>query len=386
MAVPLAERRQGSALPVPLPRSDVCLWVAAVMLTALGIVMVYSASLGEAPHPRVTPAAFRQALFALTGLGLMLAAARLDYRALRRVAAPAYALAILLLVAVLAVGVAEHGARRWLGTEGLTLQPAEFAKPVVALAMAAYMSGRTPRGGSLVTALALALVPMGLVLVQPDLGTVLAFAGCWTAMVLAWGTPWRLLAGVAGGGLALVPVLFAVGVSGYQRERLAVFLDPSRDPLGSGFNLRQAEVAMGSAGLTGEGLFTGGGELETVAARSSDFVFALVGQQLGLLGGLLVIVLLAVVVWRGFSAAHAAPDAFGRLLAVGLTATVLTQAFVNIAVNVRLFPATGIPLPFVSQGGSSLVTMLMVVGLLQSVFSRRAATAREQWRGERWRY
>ena len=172
--------------------------------------------------------------------------------------------------------------------------------------------------------------------------------------------------------LAAGPLAFALAVPDYQRERLAVFLDPGRDPFGSGFSLRQVEAALGSGGLTGEGLFGGAeSQLYGVSARSSDFVFALVGEELGLLGGLAVIALFAVVAWRGLEASRRAPDAFGRLLAAGLTALILTQAVVNVAVNLRLLPATGLPLPFVSGGGSALLVMFVAAGLLQSVHGQR---------------
>jgi rod shape determining protein RodA len=222
------------------------------------------------------------------------------------------------------------------------------------------------------------------VALQPDLGTVIVLAGVWLVTMVAWGVSWRGLAALLGVGLALVPLLF-IAVPAYQRERLAVFLDPNRDPLGSGFNLRQVEVAIGTGGVTGHGLFSGAeSHLDSVAARSSDFMFGFLGAELGLLGGLFLIALFALVVTRAFAAAARAPDPFGRLLAVALAAMVLTQAVVNIGVNLRLFPTTGIPLPFISQGGSALVAMLIAAGLLQSVAARRPATSEEQWKAERW--
>ena len=209
-------------------------------------------------------------------------------------------------------------------------------------------------------------------LLQPDTGTAIVLAGAWIGVVVAWGAPWRTLGAAAGASVAVVPLAFALAVPSYQRERLAVFLDPARDPLGSGFSLRMAEAALSAGGLTGEGLF-GGAEsrLYHVGGRSNDFVFALVGEELGLIGGLAVIALFGIVAWRGFEAARRAPDAFGRLLAAGLTTLLLTQALVNVAVNLRLFPATGLPLPLVSSGGSALIAACVAVGLLQSVHARR---------------
>ena len=158
----------------------------------------------------------------------------------------------------------------------------------------------------------------------------------------------------------------------YQRERLAVFLEPARDPLGSGFSLRQVEAALAEGGLTGEGLFRGAeSHLASVNARSSDFIFALVGEELGIVGGLAVIALFGLIAWRGLEASRHAPDAFGRLLGAGLTTLIVMQAFVNVAVNLRLVPATGLPLPFVSSGGTALVVMFVAVGLLQSIHRQR---------------
>ncbi|MGE0227078.1 MAG: FtsW/RodA/SpoVE family cell cycle protein [Dehalococcoidia bacterium] len=377
--------RQPLPLPVPLPRSDRWLWLAVGVLVPLGVLMVYSASL-EGPRDAASSSeALRQGAYAVIGVAAMLVAARVDYRLLAPFAGFVYGISLLLLAAVLVVGVSEHGAQRWLGVGGITVQPSEFAKLGLAVALAAYAAARQPRPSAIAVSLALTALPMGLVALQPDLGTVIVLAGIWLVGVVAWGVSWRALGALAVVVLALVPLLF-VGVPDYQRERLAVFLDPGRDPLGSGFNLRQVEVALGTGGVTGHGLFSGAeSHLDAVAARSSDFMFGFLGAELGLLGGLLLIALLAAVVTRGFTAASSAPDAFGRLLATGLTAMVLIQGVVNIAVNLRLLPTTGIPLPFISQGGSALVAMLLAVGVLQSVAARRPATSEEQWRAERWR-
>ncbi len=377
--------RQPIALPwVPLPRSDRWLWLAVALLLPLGVLMVYSASRAGAETEGATSGLARQGVYAAAGVVAMLVAARLDYRLLAPLAAVIYALAMLLLMAVLVIGVSEHGSQRWLGAGGLTIQPSEFAKLALAAVLAAYASARQPGLAAIGVSLGLTAVPIGLVALQPDLGTVIVLSGVWLVTMVAWGVPWRVLGGLIGVGVALVPLLF-IAVPAYQRERLAVFVDPNRDPLGSGFNLRQVEVAIGTGGVTGHGLFSGAeAHLDSVAARSSDFMFGFLGAELGLVGGLFLIALFSLVVTRGITAASRAPDTFGRLLAVGLVAMVLTQAVVNIGVNLRLFPTTGIPLPFISQGGSALIAMLIAVGLLQSVAARRPASSDEQWRAERW--
>jgi rod shape determining protein RodA len=370
---------------LPLPRTDRWLWLAVVLLVPLGVLMVYSASRAAAASDAApTSDLVRQGSYAAVGLVAMLVAARVDYRMLAPLGGAIYGLAMLLLAAVLVIGVSEHGSQRWLGAAGITVQPSEFAKLALAVALAAYTSMRQPRLPTIAVSLGLTALPVGLVGLQPDLGTVIVLTGIWLVVMIAWGVPWRVLGAVTSVGVALVPLLF-IAIPAYQRERLAVFLDPSRDPLGSGFNLRQVEVAIGTGGVTGHGLFSGAAShLDSVSARSSDFMFGFLGAELGLLGGLLLIGLLGLVVTRGFASASRAPDAFGRLLAVGLTAMILTQGVVNIGVNLRLFPTTGIPLPFISQGGSALIAVLIAVGLLQSVASRRPATSEEQWRAERW--
>lgn len=359
---------------IATPRSDGWLWAAVAGLLTFGLLMVYSASLPDGPRPDITPEAARQSVYALTGAALMLALARINYRVWERPAPAIYLGTLLLLVAVLIVGVAQHGARRWLGAGTLTVQPAEFAKITLCIGFAAYAASRGPRLPTLLATLGLLALPVGLVALEPDLGTAIVLGSVWLVLVVAWKVPWRLLAGLAAVGVALGPAALAV-IPAYQRERIAVFLDPARDPLGSGFNLRQVEMALGTGGLTGHGLFSGAqSHLDSVAARSSDFMFGFIGSELGLLGGLALIALLACVVVRGFSAARHATDPFGRLLAAGLTAMVLTQGLINVAVNLRMFPATGITLPFISQGGSSLVATLLAVGLLQSIASHRART------------
>jgi rod shape determining protein RodA len=369
--------------PLLLPRTDGWLWVTVALLVPLGVLMVHSAALVSATAPSgLMPEAARQATYAVVGVIAMVGAARLDYRLLQRYWVLVYALAVLLLFAVLVAGVAEHGARRWLGVGGFALQPSEFAKLALAVALAAYGAARHPRLAAVIAAFGLTALLAALVLLQPDLGTVVVLGGVVLLFLVGWGIPARVLLALAVVGVSLVPMALA-GVPAYQRERLAVFVDPERDPLGSGFNLRQIELALGTSGVTGHGLFSGAqSHLDAVAARSSDFMFGFVGAELGLAGALLLLALLALITWRGLRAARRAPDPFGRLLAVGVTGIVLVQALVNVSVNLRMFPATGIPLPFISQGGSSLVVMLVAVGLLQSVASRRPPTGHEQWHAE----
>ena len=359
-------------------RLDPWLLGAVACLLALGVLMAAVGSDGGAP----------QAGRAAAALAALLALARLDYRQLCAPPLPGlgYVLALGALATVLALGVTEFGSQRWIGIGGATVQPSEFAKVALVAALAAFAAARAASIRALLLSLAMTVPVFVLVALQPDAGTAMVLLGAWGVVVVTWGAPWRSLAGVAVSALAVTPVLFALAVPGYQRERIATFVDPDRDPLGSGFTLSQVELALASGGITGRGLVPATeSALAFVPARSSDFVFALVAEQLGMIGAATVLGLLAVIAFRGLMAAARAPDRLGRLLATGLTAVIFTQASVHVAVNLRLLPATGIPLPFVSQGGSSLLAMALAAGLILSVAAREPPSSRQQWTAERWR-
>ena len=359
-------------------RLDVWLTGAMAGLLALGVLTAVAGSDSGA----------RQAILAAVALGAFLTMARLDYRQLCAPPLPGvgYVLALGALGAVLALGVTEFGSQRWLGIAGLTVQPSEFAKVALVAALAAFAASRPSSLRALLASMVLTALPFALVALQPDAGTALVLLAVWFGIVITWGAAWRSLAGVAVTTLAVAPVAFALAVPDYQRERIAIFVDPDRDPLGSGFTLGQVELALASGGITGRGLLPATeSALAFVPARSSDFVFALIGEQAGLLGAAVVLALLATIAFRGLVAAARAPDGLGRVLAAGLTALIFTQAAIHIAVNVQLVPATGIPLPFVSQGGSSLLAMALAAGLIASVAAREQPSSREQWTAERWR-
>ena len=361
--------------------------VASVLaLAPLGLVLIQMATAGRVSWALadVGGDAARQAAYVLIGVVAMLALARIDYRLLQRPAPAIYGAALALLVIALTLGSSQFGARRWIALGPMTVQPSEFAKLAIVIAGAALAAERPACGRTLLTWAAVLGMPGALILLEPDLGTALVIGAAWAAMIVAWGLPWRMLGALTVGAVAIVPIAFAIAVPDYQRERLAVFVHPDRDPLGSGFTLRQVEVALGAGRWFGSGVLRGAhSALSGLATRTSDFAFAQAGEAYGLAGAIAIILLFAVVGWRGIHAASVAPDRFGRLLAVGLTATVTAQAVLHIAVNLRLFPATGIALPFVSAGGSALVAMFAAIGLLESIAARRPATGREQWTGTR---
>jgi rod shape determining protein RodA len=352
------------------------------LLAPAGILLLRAVTSEGAPA--WTPEAIRQASYLALGLAAMVAASRVNLRALRPLLPWFYVAMLAALVAVLLFGSSEYGARRWLTFGAASIQPSEFAKAGAVLAAAAYAADREPSPRGVLVALALMGAPMALILVEPDLGTTLVLAVAWAALMAVWGVPWRVLGTLSLLAVSALPLAFALLVPDYQRERLAVFLDPARDPLGSGFTLRQVEVAFASGGLTGRGWDLEASALDGLSTRSSDFAFAQVGEIAGVIGALAVLAAFGVIAWRGCRAASITPDRFERLVAVGLTAVIVGQAALHVAVNTRLFPATGIPLPFLSQGGSALLAMCIAAGVLQGIAAHRPPTAREVWTGERW--
>ena len=339
-------------------------------LVAFGLVMVYSASSARAMLAAGDPAYYlkRQALYALVGLAALAVLSRVDFRALRFAAAPLLGVSFFLLLAVLALGTEVNGARRWLSTGVIDFQPSELAKLALALWVAAFLARRpAPRTLSeLLRPLGLVVgLAAGLILVEPDLGTAIAIAVMVTAMLVVAGTPSRVLAG--GAGIAVAILLAAIWLEPYRRTRFLSFLDPWQDPDGAGFQSVQAMIALGSGGFLGVGLGESVQKVYYLPEASTDMIFAIVGEELGLLGSIGVIAAFALFGYAGFNIALRCREPFGKSLATGLTALVCGQAAVNMGAVLGLLPLTGIPLPFVSYGGSSLVIGLASVGVLLNI-------------------
>ncbi|MSQ30794.1 MAG: hypothetical protein EXR64_02040 [Dehalococcoidia bacterium] len=362
--------------------ADGWLLLAACVLAPAGLLSLRAIALADAQHP-VTPDVARHAAYILVGVVAMTAAARLDYHWLRALAPQLFGVALVLLVLVLALGSHEYGARRWIGLGGFTIQPSEFAKIATIAACARFAAERPPAARAAAVSLAMVGVATALILVEPDLGTATLLVVVWAAIATTWGVSWRFIGALVALGASMFPLALAVAVPAYQRERIAVFLDPGRDPFGSGFTLRQVEVALSGGGVTGRGFGGSASAFDGLGPRASDFAFAQVGEFGGAAAAMVLLVLFALVAWRGYLAAARAPDAFGRLLASGLTTMIVAQAAIHIAVNLRLFPATGIPLPFISTGGSALVVTFLAVGILQSVAAQAPAMQRDPWRAGR---
>ncbi len=339
-------------------------------LVAFGLVMVYSASSARALLGSDDPSYYlkRQALYAVAGLVALALLSRTDYRRLRHAAGPLLLASFVLLVAVLAIGTAVNGARRWISLGTLTFQPSELAKLGLALWTAGLLARRpAPKTLSdLVRPIGLVVgAACALILVEPDLGSALAITIMVAAILLVAGTPVRTLA--AGSGIAGMLVLAAIWFEPYRRARIFSFIDPWHDPQGAGFQSVQAMIALGSGGIFGVGLGESVQKIYYLPEASTDMIFAIVGEELGLVGVLAVIGAFALFAYAGLNIALRCHDPFGKRLAAGLTALVCGQAAVNVSAVMGLAPLTGVPLPFVSYGGSSLVVSLASVGILLNI-------------------
>jgi cell division protein FtsW len=356
-------------------------------LVAFGLVMVYSATSASAAIGNGDPMSFlkRQAVYAFIGVVFMALAARFDYHRLRYVAPPLVLVALVLCAAVLFLGPPINGARRWFILGPASLQPSELAKLALCLFAATYLARRKPPQtfGQLVKPLGLlTAIFAGLIVVEPDLGTTITLCGMMLAIFVVAGVPVRLL--LVASTLAIGMGLLAIWIEPYRRARVFSFLDPWSDAQGAGFQIVQATIGIGSGGVTGAGLGEGVGKVSYLPEAHTDMIFAVVGEELGLIGATLVIGAFALLAITGFRIAMRCPDPFGKLLAAGITALVTGQAAINLAAALGIAPLTGIPLPFVSYGGSSLIVLLTGMGVLLNIaVNGRVARASVRDRGRR---
>jgi cell division protein FtsW len=354
-------------------------------LVAFGLVMVYSATSAPAALGDDDPSSYlkRQAAYALVGVALLAALSRVDYRVLRRLAPTLVVVSVVLCLAVLALGEAAGGARRWLSLGPATFQPAELAKLALAVWAAAYLTRRPPQT---LRALArpfgvLVAVFFGLLLLQPDLGTAISIVAMLIAMLVVAGTPGRTIAAAVG--VVTAVGMLAIWIEPYRRARLLSFLNPWDDVRGSGFQSVQALIGLGSGGLFGVGLGQGVQKIFYLPEAHTDMILAVIGEELGLVGVVAVISAFAVFAYAALRIALSCRDPFGKNLAAGLAALVCGQALINLAAVLGLAPLTGIPLPFVSYGGSNLVIALASVGVLLNIAGsdgRERASVRDRGR------
>lgn len=365
----MAARRHAHEKHAP----DAVIFLTTLALLSLGIIMVFSASSVSAYEIFRDTYYFlkRQLAWAAMGFGVMFVAMEVDYRLWKRLAWPALLLSLVLLVAVLVpgVGIMIRGSRRWLGAGSLTFQPSEVAKVVMVFFMASFLADRTDRihrfsQGLLEPLLILGIV-FGLTMLEPDLGTAATIAGISLLLMFASGASLSHLGILAA---MAAPALVAVAMAApYRVRRFLAFLHPWEDPLGSGFHIIQSLLALGSGGILGVGLGRSRQKFLYLPMQHTDFIFAIIGEELGFVGAASVVVLYFLFAWRGLRVAIGAPDTFGSLLAVGITSMIVLQAMINIGVVSGTLPITGITLPLISFGGSSLVTTLASIGVLLNI-------------------
>ncbi len=349
-------------------RLDMMLLFLVVLLSAFGLVVLYSAS--EQNHAIMV----RQSSYLAAAFFTMFILAQIDPRHLQRLAIPMFAIGILLLVAVLLAGTGAKGAQRWLAIPGLPrFQPSELMKLVVPIAVASYLAKRAlpPSPKHLFFSFLFIVVSVGLIAKQPDLGTSILIGASGIFVIFLAGVSWKLVLFAIVGSLASLPGLWFV-MRDYQRQRVLTLLDPESDPLGTGWNIIQSKVAIGSGGMDGKGWLNGTqSHLDFLPEGHTDFIVAVLGEELGFLGVLFLMALYLMLVARGAYIAITADGMFNRLLAGSIILTFFVYVFVNIGMVTGMLPIVGVPLPLVSQGGTSLITLMAGFGILMSINSHR---------------
>ncbi len=365
-------------------RQDYYLAITTVLLLIFGLVMVSSASVVQSFDATGSNNYyfFRQAGFALVGLFLWWFFSKLDYHWWKKIAWPLLVISGVLLIAVLVpgIGLEAGGARRWIAIGGFTWQASESMK----FAMIIYLAWWFERKGSKITDFYNTFLPfvmmLGLafilVIQEPDMGTAVSLALITGSMYMVAGATWGQIFTLVGGGLGSILVL--IKLAPYRLSRFLTFLNPNADPLGSGYHINQALLAIGSGGLFGLGYGRSRQKYNFLPEASSDSIFAVIGEELGMIGCLALIAGFAIVIWRGLLIARRAPDMFGRLLAMGITGWIGFQAVLNMGALVGLFPLTGIPLPFISLGGTSLVMVLAASGILLNISKQTIITHKDE--------
>ncbi len=357
-----------------LSHFDWTLFLSVLALAGIGVLSVMSASY-ESSHHALNGLVTRQLLWILIGTIIMVSALFFDYRAMLTYSYPIYAASVALLIAVAVIGHSTGGSRRWINLGFFHLEPSELAKLAIVLVMVRYLREEPPRGGwrlrQMIIPAVMLGVPAVLVLKQPDLGTALVLVLISVTLVFVSGLSWRTMVALGLAAMLAAPVSWHY-LKPYQRQRLVSFIDPKADPLGSGYHIIQSEIAIGAGGTWGKGFMKGTqARLNFLPEETTDFIFAVFAEEFGIVGSIVLLFLYASLIARGTWIAQHARDRFGALLALGLTGIVFWQVAINIAMTTGMLPVVGIPLPLVSYGGSSVLTMMTAMGLLISVNARR---------------
>ncbi len=342
----------------------------ALALSFLGLVFIASATAG---HSAVYLT--KQLIWLGMGIISMLFVVWIGYRSFLNLALIFYGISILLLVLVMLTGVSAKGAQRWLDLGFIALQPSEFCKLATILVLARFLGARKPSKGqfwTFIASSAIVLFPLGFILKQPDLGTALIFVPIFFCMLFVWGAKLRYLIGTIVMGLASMPVFWLL-LKEYQKRRLLVFINPNIDPLGSGYNAIQSKVAVGSGMIFGKGWFQGTqNRLQFIPEHHTDFIFSVIGEEWGFIGATALILIFLLFFWRATSIGNQTTDMSARLLVTGIVCMMVFQIFINIGMTIGIMPIAGLPLPFISYGGSALISAFISVGLMISVYRTRS--------------
>ena len=369
-------------------RMDWLIVLATLLLCAIGTLLVYSATRhrNNLTHGDQYYFLIRHVMNAGIGVGLAIGAMAIGHRRMRGVVPFFYVLSILGILAVLSpLGSTVNGAHSWIVIGGgFSLQPSEFVKIAIIIGMAMVLSARVDAGDqvhpdhrTVMQSLGLAMLPIVIILLMPDLGSVMVLGAIVLGVLLASGASNRWVFGLIGAGVIGSVLVWQLGIlDKYQIDRFAAFANPALDPSGVGYNTSQARIAIGSGGLLGKGLFHGsqtGGQF--VPEQQTDFVFSVAGEELGFVGAAFIVALIGIILWRACAIARSATDLYGTIVAAGIVAWFAFQSFENIGMTLGIMPVTGIPLPFVSYGGSSMFANFVAIGLLQSVRMQRPMSA-----------
>lgn len=379
--------RGGIAERMRLPYMDG--WM---LLAAVGLIVCSCVVLAEATADDVagSPLFFvlRQISYGLVGLSLMLAIARIDYSRFRELRVGLYSAMIAAISLVLVFGAAARGSRRWIELPFFRFQPSELAKVLLVVSLAAFVIERTRRGHDpkqTARLLMVGLAPAALVFLQPDLGTALVIGVITIAVLFLAGVPWRhfaamgaVLAAFAGLVLVAAPAVGVPILQSYQQERLTSFLNPSDDPSDSSYQLNQSRIAIGAGERTGRGEGASQTELDFLPEHHTDFIFAVIGERYGFVGAAFILSLYALLVWRTLRLLTLSKNLYGTLIAGGIAAMLMFQVLVNVGMNLAIMPVTGITLPLMSYGGSSVLVTFMAIGLLQSIHVQAQLSARDR--------
>jgi rod shape determining protein RodA len=340
---------------------------------AIGILNIYSTGFSASEGP--FPLYLKQIQWIVLGLIFMMIIFLIDYRVIIQGAYIIYGISIALLVVVCFFGYAAHGSQRWLGGGGFSLQPSELMKLVIIITLARYFDGHKANEPyklkELWVPVLIVFVPFLLILKQPDLGTALILIIIFISIVFFIGMNWKSFMIALSGGLILIPIGWHF-LKDYQKERLITFLNPENDPLGAGYHIIQSMIAVGSGEIFGKGFLSGSQtQLKFLPEQQTDFVFSVFAEEWGFIGGLILIVMFMAIIFWGLKIALQARDLLGTIIAFGITALISWEVFINIGMVLGILPVVGIPLPFLSYGGSSMLSLMAAIGLLMNVSARR---------------